>query len=299
MLNALSPRMLTDISAILGVQPRTLEVLETLDLQYTLNYHGNQVCEAAFWGANTSGNLERTHVGPEVVHATPYPYILAVPQRKTEKALDLDLNSRGYVVDRPTQLLHFEYTDDTLYPIHAWVKNKFSNATCLIRCKYLVGCDGASSTTRRILAISGDSNGQDDVWAVADVELETEFPDIRRRSLIRSQLGAVMIIPNAGYGNRVYTQLSPKEVAELEAMNHLQSAWSGKSFVTAEWKHAALLKILQARLKAVITPYTATIKKALWISQYRVKQRIIEEFFDHKRVFVVGDACYTHSPKAA
>ena len=274
-------------------------MLETLDLQYTLNYRGNQVCEAAFWGANTSGNLERTHVGPEVVHATPYPYILAVPQRETEKAFDLDLNLRGYVVDRPTQLLHFEYSHDTLNPIHAWVKNKFSNATSLIRCKYLVGCDGAGSTTRRILAIPGDSSGHADEWAVADLELETDFPDIRRRSLIRSQHGAIMIIPNAEYGNRVYTQLSPKEIAELESMNNPQSVWFEKGFGTTEWKHAALLQILQARLKAVLKPYIATIKKVLWISQYRIKQRIIEEFSDRKRVFVVGDACHTHSPKAA
>ena len=298
-MNALSSRPLTDKSTILGVQPRTLEVIETLNLQYTLNDHGFQVCEAAFWGANTSGKLERTHVGPEVVHATPYPYILAVPQWETEKAFDLDLNSRGYTVDRPVQLLHFEYSHDTLYPIQAWVKNKFSNAILLVRCKYLVGCDGAGSTTRHILAIPGDSSGHDDVWAVADVWLGTDFPDIRRRSLIRSPHGAIMIIPNAGNGNRVYTQLTPKEVTELEAMNDPQSAWSGKGFVAAEWKHEALLRILQARLKMVLMPYHATIKRVFWISQYRIKQRIIEEFSDRKRVFVVGDACHTHSPKAA
>ncbi|MCJ1379283.1 hypothetical protein MMC17_002384 [Xylographa soralifera] len=282
-----------------GVQPRTLEVLQTLDLQYALDCHGNHVCEAAFWGIDAAGKLGRTHVGPEVVHATPYPYILAVPQQETEKALDLDLNARGYVVDRPTQLLHFEYTDDAQYPIHALVKNKFSNATSFYRCKYLVGSDGAGSVTCRVLDIPVQSSSHDDVWVVADMEFESDFPDVRRRSIIRSQYGAIMLIPNAGGGNRVYTQLSPKELADLKAIDDSQSMKLGKRLMATEWKDLALFNILKTRLKDNLKPYTGNIKKILWISQYRVKQGLLEDFSDHNRVFVVGDACHTHSPKAA
>ncbi|MCJ1433540.1 hypothetical protein MMC27_002903 [Xylographa pallens] len=282
-----------------GVQPRTLEVLETLDLQYALDCHGNHVCEAAFWGIDSSGNLGRTHVGPEVVHATPYPYILAVPQQETEKALDQDLNARSHVVDRPTQLLHFEYTNDTQYPIKALVKNKFSNATSFYRCKYLVGSDGAGSVTCRVLDIPAESSSKDDVWVVADMELESDFPDVRRRSMIRSRYGAIMIIPNAGGGNRVYTQLSPKELSDLAAMDKPQYMRPGKRLMATDWKDLALFNILKTRLKENLSPYTGNIKKILWISQYRVKQGIIEDFSDHNRAFVVGDACHVHSPKAA
>ncbi|MCJ1389080.1 hypothetical protein MMC18_001934 [Xylographa bjoerkii] len=267
-----------------GVQPRTVEVLQTLDLQYTLDCHGNHVCEAAFWPINSSGNLERTHVGPEVVHATPYPYILAVPQRETERAFDEDLNARGYVVDRPTHLLYFEYTNDTQYPIHALVKNKYSNATSVYRCKYLVGSDGAASTTRRILDIPRETSGHNDVWVVADMEFETDFPDVRRRSVIRSRCGAIMLIPNAGGGNRVYTQLSSKEVADLGAMDDSQSVRPGNRLVATDWKDLALLDILKLRLKENLKPYTGNIKKILWISQYQIRQRVIEEFSDHTLV---------------
>ena len=282
-----------------GIQPRTLEVLQTLDLQHTLDCNGNRVCEASFWAPSPSGHLGRTHVGPEVVHATPYPWILAVPQRETEKALDQELNNRGHFVDRPTQLLHFGYTDDPQYPVHALVKNKFSHVTSVYRCKYLVGSDGAGSITRRLLGIQADSSGQDDVWVVADMQFETDFPDIRRRSVIRSRYGAIMMIPNSGGGNRIYSQLSPKEVADLGGMEESQFTKPENRPMMSEWKDTAMLDILQTRFKEVLKPYTGSVKKVLWISQYRIKQRVIEEFYDRARVFVMGDACHTHSPKAA
>ena len=152
--------------------------------------------------------MERTHVGPEVVYATLYPWILAVPQRETEKAFDLDLNVEGQCVHRPTQLLTFQYTDDPNYPIQALVKHKFTNTTSIYRCKCLIGSDGAGSTTRRIMGHTSDISGHDDIWVVADMQLDTDFPDRRSRAAIRSPAGAIMMIPNGGGLKRIYTQLT-------------------------------------------------------------------------------------------
>ena len=284
---------------ITGVQARTQEVFQTLNLQYTLDSKGNHVSETAFWSPNAQARLERTHVGPEVVHATPYPWILAVPQRDTEKAFDLDLHTRGQHVDRPTQLLGFQYTDDPDFPIQALVKHKFINITSIYRCKYLIGSDGAGSTTRRFIGLKSDISGHDDVWVVADMQLDTDFPDRRRRAAIRSPAGAIMMIPNGGGLNRIYTQLTPKETASLGGEDEPQYEKPETRLMTAEWKDTELLQILQTRLKEVLAPYSGNIKKIHWISQYRVKQRLVEDFSDGSRVFVVGDACHTHSPKAA
>lgn len=222
-----------------------------------------------------------------------------MPQRETEKAFDLDLNSRGHFVDRPAQLLHFEYSNDPDYPIHALVKNLFSHVTSVYRCKYLIGSDGAGSTTRGILDFHSESNEQDDVWIVADMELKTDFPDHRRRAVVRSPSGVIMMIPNSGGGNRVYTQLSAKELASLGGIDTGDLSKPEVRLIRTEWKDAILLNILQTRLKEVLAPYTTSIKKLLWISQYRVKQRVVDQFSDRARIFVTGDACHTHSPKAA
>lgn len=285
--------------ALTGVQARTQEVFQTLDLQCTLDSKGNHVSETAFWSPNAHQRLERTHVGPEVVHATLYPWILSVPQSETEKAFDLGLHAKGQYVDRPTQLLTFQYTDDPDFPIQALVKHRFTNTTSIYRCKYLIGSDGAGSTTRRIMGYTSDSSGHDDVWVVADMQLDTDFPDRRRRAVIRSPAGATMMIPNGRGLNRIYTQLTSKETAILGGINELQFQKSETRLMTTEWKDTELLQILQTRLREVLTPYTGNIKKIHWISQYRVKQRIVREFFDGSRVFVMGDACHTHSPKAA
>ena len=162
-----------------------------------------------------------------------------------------------------------------------------------------MGSDGAGGVTCRVLDIPIESSSHDDVWVVADMELESDFPDVRRRSLIRSRYGAIIITPNVGGGNRVYTQLSPKELADLAAMDEPQSMRPERHLIATDWKDLALLNILKSRLEENLKPYTGIFKNILWISQYRVKQGIIKEFFDRNSVFVVGDACHVHSPKAA
>ena len=222
-----------------------------------------------------------------------------MPQRDTEKAFDLSLVARGHHVDRPTQLIHFSYTEDPDYPVHALVKHKFSNITSVYRCKYLIGSDGASSLTRRLLGIPSESSDPDDFWVVADMELETSFPDQRRRSHIRTPAGTMMMIPCAGGVNRIYTRLTPEEIADLGGVDKAHLAHSGSILTGTEWEDTKLLEILKTRVKEVLRPYTGEIKRLQWISQYRIKQRIISKFYDGSRVFVMGDACHTHSPKAA
>ena len=46
-------------------------------------------------------------------------------------------------------------------------------------CKYLIGCDGASSSVRKLLKIERDDLGYDQDWLVADAHL-TQTTDIPR-----------------------------------------------------------------------------------------------------------------------
>lgn len=224
---------------------------------------------------------------------------MAVPQPETEKVFDNDLAIRGHHVDRPTQLLSYSYTSDSEYPIHALVKHKFTNVTSTYKCKYLIGSDGAGSVTRRVLGISSDTSDADDVWIVADMQLETNFPDQRRRSHVRTPTGALMLIPSAGGWNRIYTQLSPAEVANLGGVDRNQQAKSESILMQTEWNDTELLEILKTRFKEVMAPYSGEIKGLHWVSQYRIRQRCINSFHDGSRVFLMGDACHTQSPKAA
>ncbi len=52
--------------------------------------------------------------------------------------------------------------------------------------------------------------------------------------------------------------------------------------------------------KAIIAPYTLDIGEGDldWWTAYVIGQRTADRFSLHDRVFIAGDACHTHSPKA-
>lgn len=120
----------------------------------------------------------------------------------------------------------------------------------------------------------GDST--DTVWGVMDIYPYTTFPDIRRKCTIHSSSGNLLIIPREGGSLvRFYIQLpagsSPKDVK---------------------------LEDLQTQAKAIFAPYTMDFKETFWWSAYSIGQRLADHFHKDMRVFLTGDACHTHSPKA-
>ena len=60
--------------------------------------------------------------------------------------------------------------------------------------------------------------------------------------------------------------------------------------------------------RAIFAPYTLDVKQVAWWSVYEIGQRLCDQFDDsstpgddmvrNPRIFIAGDACHTHSPKA-
>jgi phenol 2-monooxygenase len=160
-----------------------------------------------------------------------------------------------------------------------------------VRARFVVGCDGARSKVRSALglALRGDSANQ--AWGVMDVLAVTDFPDIRRKAAIHSaQHGSALIIPReGGYLARLYIELD--ELAENERVADRN--------LTIESLIAAARRILH--------PFTLEVKEVAWWSIYEIGQRLCDSFDDVPdgaadervpSVFIAGDACHTHSPKA-
>jgi phenol 2-monooxygenase len=63
---------------------------------------------------------------------------------------------------------------------------------------------------------------------------------------------------------------------------------------------------LVAAARRILNPYTLEVKEIAWWSVYEIGQRLCDTFDDvpdepqgcFPRVFIAGDACHTHSPKA-
>ena len=122
-----------------------------------------------------------------------------------------------------------------------------------------------------------------------DVLAVTDFPDIRLKTAIQSaNEGSLLIIPReGGYLVRLYI--------ELEKLNENERASSLN--VTTDNLIAAARRILH--------PYSLEVKEVAWWSVYEIGQRLCDKFDDapeepegFPRVFIAGDACHTHSPKA-
>jgi phenol 2-monooxygenase len=156
-----------------------------------------------------------------------------------------------------------------------------------VRARYVVGCDGARSRVREAIGrqLEGDSANQ--AWGVMDVLAVTDFPDIRFKAAIKSTSGNIIILPReGGYLVRYYIELG--ELAPGERVG----------------SRAMTLDSLVEQARRIIHPYTLDIREVAWWSVYEIGQRLTDRFDDtsgsgaEPRVFIAGDACHTHSPKA-
>lgn len=161
----------------------------------------------------------------------------------------------------------------------------------IIKARYVVGCDGARSAVRKSLGLTLHGDSANQAWGVMDVLATTDFPDIRLKSAIHSaEEGSVLIIPReGGYMVRLYIELDKLREDERVASRN----------ITSDQLVAAAQRILH--------PFTLDVKEIVWWSVYEIGQRLCERFDDVSpdlsgkmtpRVFIAGDACHTHSPKA-
>jgi phenol 2-monooxygenase (NADPH) len=160
-----------------------------------------------------------------------------------------------------------------------------------ITARYVVGCDGARSVVRTSIGreLRGDSANH--AWGVMDVLAVTDFPDIRRKTFIQSaDDGTIIIIPReGGYLFRLYVELTKLDVGERIASRNIT------------------VDELVAKARRIFNPYKLDVKEIPWWSVYEIGQRLTDKFDDVPeeeigtqlpRVFIAGDACHTHSPKA-
>ena len=107
------------------------------------------------------------------------------------------------------------------------------------------------------------------VTGVMDIIPKTSFPDIRKNRMIQSTQGNLLVIPREKKLVRFYVKL-----------------W--ESSIDQEGTYS-LENILQ-KARSVLSPYTLDFTYCDWWSNYRIGQRLADQYSFHDRIFLAGDA---------
>ncbi|EEH41973.2 phenol 2-monooxygenase [Paracoccidioides lutzii Pb01] len=269
-----------------GIQPRSLELLRNLGIKRKLMAHDPaRVYDVAFWDPLPGGNgIHRTGSWPSCPSFidTRYPFTTLLHQGLIERAFIEELAKNNTTIDRPWTIVGFQNDGkDNAYPVKVRLKDLDTNVEEVVRTKYLFSGEGARSFVRRQLGIQiFHKDPIAHVWGVMDGVVRTDFPDILTKCTIHSDSGSLMVIPREDNMVRLYVQISSSTDPD----------WNPRKSVTvAEVQRAA---------KQIFQPYGLEWDRVEWYSVYPIGQGIAEKYTLDHRVFIGGDACHTHSPKA-
>jgi phenol 2-monooxygenase len=287
-----------------GISCRTIEIMEAFNVSETIIKEAYWLNQNAFWEPDKQQS-ENIVCARKVADArmglSEFPHVVLNQSRLHDLLLEGMNNSPAQIKpDYSRRLLELDIDESTsqnlaAHPVTAtFERNDAANQGQVetVRARYVVGCDGARSTVRKMLDIPLRGDAANKSWGVMDALLVTDFPDIRVKTFIQSgEGGSVIIVPReGGYLVRLYV--------ELELLDKDQRVSSLD----------ISLDDLIAAAKKIFHPYKFDVKEVPWWSVYEIGQRVADRFDNtpvdnssanmHPCAFIAGDACHTHSPKA-
>lgn len=282
-----------------GISCRSMEMFNAFGFAETILKQGYWVNETTFWKPDATNPEYITRNGriQDVEDGlSEMPHMILNQARVHDIYLDVMRKSPSRLEpDYGWQLVDLTVDPDTAdYPVTVSLERTegmTGESSRTVRARYVVGCDGARSAVRRAIGreLVGDSANQ--AWGVMDVLVVTDFPDIRCKTLIQSaKEGNIIIIPReGGYLVRLYIELDKLDAGERVAGRNIT------------------IDHLIAAAQRIFRPFSFDVKNVVWWSVYEIGQRLTDKFDDVPEtavdnrcphVFIAGDACHTHSPKA-
>jgi phenol 2-monooxygenase len=312
-----------------GLQCRTIESLKNLGLADQILAEANDMCSIALYNPDDNGILHRTDRIPDTLPGISRYHQVVLHQGRIERHfLDSikDVSDTKIKVERPLipEKLEIDESlaeDDDAYPVKIQLRymredesvplqfgHKTENGLFrsnlqsqeeedanyalppgaepdmleTVHAKYVIGCDGGHSWVRRTLGFQMVGEQTDYIWGVLDALPASNFPDIRSRCAIHSaESGSIMIIPREEGLVRFYVQLQDR-------------AKAGERVDRTKFTPEMVIE----HAKKIFHPYSFDVQQLDWFTAYHIGQRVTDKFSKNDRVFIAGDACHTHSPKA-
>ncbi len=290
-----------------GIQARSVETFQAFGFANAIIDEAYQITETAFWSADPEdpSHITRTgHTDDDPNGISEFPHLIVNQARVIDyfaeyarrapargdidygwEFVDLEVGEGEY----PVAVTLREVTGQSGAGINAATADNASvGPTRVVHAKYVIGADGARSQVRRSIGGSLQGSTSLHAWGVMDVLAVTDFPDFRKKCIIHSEAGSILHIPREGnHLARIYVDLGETDEND-----------GGKVRDTP-------LEAVIAQANAILSPYTLDVRNVPWHSVYEVAHRLTDRFDDaetapdgKQRVFLMGDACHTHSAKA-
>ncbi|MGV3618690.1 MAG: FAD-dependent monooxygenase [Fimbriimonas sp.] len=252
----------TDETRAVAIQARTLELWDRMGVTQSVLPKGRVAEGLTFWSGGRK--VGRAPVGEMGKGVSPHPYIFMLSQDQTERVLFTHLQANGGDVQWETTLTALKQDGQG-----ATATITTNGKPTQIRARFVCGCDGARSATRKAIGVDFPGGTYENIFYVADVTA--------RGGVVPGDVNVAMFgdrfmafFPLAGEDRYRYIGLLPPGMTR---------------------EGATFEEIMPEAQRLMGT----TFDEVRWFSTYQVHHRVAEKF-QVGRVFLVGDAGHVHSP---
>jgi 2-polyprenyl-6-methoxyphenol hydroxylase-like FAD-dependent oxidoreductase len=266
-------------SRALGVQARSLEILQALGLGEALATRGRTTTRLMLHVDRDAPVAIDLGAVPRA--DTRFPYILFVSQSDTEAVLGGFLDAAGVRVERQVELVRFREESTSVVCVLRHVDGRREE---VVHASYVAGCDGAHSTVRKEAAIAFEGGAYPQTFALGDVEADG--------ALVREAINAFAL----GRGLAMFFPLGYPATWRVMAMEGTVPQRSPGDDDTVDTQQLSLTE-LQAMVDDP-TGGAVRVHDPVWLTRFRLHHRQAVTY-QRGRVFLAGDAAHIHSPVGA
>ncbi len=244
----------------LAIHPRTMEILRSLGAADELMGRGLERVDLSI---QVGERKAEGSLGSLRLRDTEYPFIFFAPQPVVEGVLVERLSGLGREVDWATELTGYETSDDGVS-----CDLRDPGGVEMISTRYLIGCDGAASTVRRLAKIPFRGRSYRESIVVADAGPTPDLQEGVAHAFVRGR-GILFLFPLPNGGWRLIAP-GPR----LEGVPDVET------------------------LVAHHTKGRVRLGDVGWARTVTPQHRLASTF-RRGRVFLAGDAAHVHSPAGA
>ncbi len=255
-------------SRAIGVQARTLELLEQRGLADELVRRGNR----ASGGSIFADGRPILHLDFSQI-ASHYNFLLLVPQSETERVLGEAVERQGMAIERGVELVGL--AQDTLShgapPVRAALRHEGGGLE-LMEASWLISAEGAHSTVRATLDLPFEGKTLDNRYLLADVSCEGDLARDQIQ-IVSSRDGILAVFPLGGERFRVIASNPPGAPAAgtEPGFEEVQAVYDQRSSIPARFRDLT------------------------WSSWFHINSRMVPHL-RVGRLLLGGDAAHIHSP---